>query len=392
MSTLRSGLEEVASEDLRFASDDDLESTLVEIERSVGVLVAERARRVAEVDRRRAYARDGFLSTTSWLADRLRIGASCAARYLRWARALERMPATQQSLAGGEVTASAAAVLVSAAEERPEAFEHAEESLVDAARTLPARDLRRVVAYWKHVVDPAGAEREADRRFALRHLHVSPTLDGMVRVDGDLDPETGQVLLAALRSVVDAEVRATGDLRTFAQRRADALGEICRRHLDSADRPAVAGERPHVTVSVDLEVLERRGGGRCELENVGPITPETARRLACDASVARIVTAGRSEPLDLGRRTSVVPASLRRAVVHRDGGCRFPGCDRPPGWCDAHHIVHWADGGPTALDNLVLLCRPHHRLLHAGFHVEVIDGRPLFARPDGTALEDRAPP
>jgi len=79
-------------------------------------------------------------------------------------------------------------------------------------------------------------------------------------------------------------------------------------------------------------------------------------------------------------------------VVHRDGGCRFPGCDRPPGWCDAHHIVHWAHGGPTALDNLVLLCRPHHRLLHAGFHVEVIDGRPLFARPDGTALEDRAPP
>jgi hypothetical protein len=90
----------------------------------------------------------------------------------------------------------------------------------------------------------------------------------------------------------------------------------------------------------------------------------------------------------------VVPAALRQAVVARDGGCRFPGCDRPHAWCDAHHIVHWADGGTTALANLVLLCRPPHRLLHwiGGFSVEVASGSPVFRRPDGTILEDRAPP
>jgi hypothetical protein len=221
---------------------------------------------------------------------------------------------------------------------------------------------------------------------------VSPTLDGMVRVDGDLDPETGQTLITALRSVLDTEARVAQDARSSAQRRADALAEICWRYLDAGDRPMVAGERPHVTVTVDLEALEGRVGRRCELDDVGPITPETARRWACDASVARVVTIGGSQPLDVGRRTPAVPPALRRAVTIRDEHCRFPGCDRPHAWCDAHHIRHWADGGPTALTNLMLLCRQHHRLLHHGFSVELVDGRPRFSRPDGTPLEDRAPP
>jgi Domain of unknown function (DUF222)/HNH endonuclease len=156
----------------------------------------------------------------------------------------------------------------------------------------------------------------------------------------------------------------------------------------------VAGERPHVTVTVDLETLSGKPGGVSELDHVGPIHPETARRLACDASVSRIITRGRSEPLDVGRRSPVVPASLRRAVVARDGYCRFPGCDRPHSWCDAHHVVHWADGGATRLSNLLLLCRPHHRLVHEalGFRVDVCDGHPRFSRYDGTPLQDRSPP
>jgi len=143
---------------------------------------------------------------------------------------------------------------------------------------------------------------------------------------------------------------------------------------------------------VDLEALEGRLGTRCEVDDVGPIPPETARRWACDASVSRVITRGRFEPLDVGRRTPVVPAELRRAVVVRDRVCRFPGCDRPHGWCDAHHVRHWADGGPTALPNLMLLCRPHHRLVHNGFRVTVVDGGPTFFRPDGSPLEGRGPP
>jgi hypothetical protein len=131
-----------------------------------------------------------------------------------------------------------------------------------------------------------------------------------------------------------------------------------------------------------------------EFDHAGPIDPELARRVACDASVMRVVLAGRSEPLDVGRRTPVIPPAMRRAVIVRDRRCRFPGCDRPHTWCDAHHVVHWADGGPTAVQNLVLLCRRHHRKVHErdGFRLELLDGRPVFRRPDGSLLEDRAPP
>lgn len=105
------------------------------------------------------------------------------------------------------------------------------------------------------------------------------------------------------------------------------------------------------------------------------------------------MTMGRSEPLDVGRRTAVVPAPLRRAVIVRDGTCRFPGSDRPHPWCDAHHVVHWADGGRTALNNLVLLCRRHHRMLHeGGFRLEMNGNGPAFRRPDGLPLEGRGPP
>jgi hypothetical protein len=145
-------------------------------------------------------------------------------------------------------------------------------------------------------------------------------------------------------------------------------------------------------VTMDLAALEERVGGRASLEDAGSITPESARRLACDAAVTRVITDARSEPLEVGRKTKVVPPSLRRAVAVRDGGCRFPGCERPPGWCDAHHVRHWADGGETGLSNLVLLCRPHHRLIHRGFGVAMVDRRPEFRRPDGTTLEHRGPP
>jgi 5-methylcytosine-specific restriction protein A len=147
-------------------------------------------------------------------------------------------------------------------------------------------------------------------------------------------------------------------------------------------------------VTVDADALRDAPGGTGELDHVGPVGPQIARRVACDASIRRVVMAGRSEPLDVGRRTPVVPPGLRRAVIVRDRHCRFPSCDRPHTWCDAHHVVHWADGGPTTLPNLVLLCRRHHRMVHrpAGFRLELTDGRPVFRRPDGSVLEERAPP
>jgi hypothetical protein len=289
--------------------------------------------------------------------------------------------------------------------------------LVQAACIHSVSGLSRVVGHWRQAVAAAaGADTEAKLR-ARRRLHASATFQGMVRVDGDLDPETGEVLLTALGAVVDAEARSReADERSPAQRRADALGEVCRQWLDLAPRPAVAGERPHLTLTVSAEALagspgngpagytggEAEESGRpdrdlpagAELDHVGPVSLRTARRLSCDASVMRVVMAGGSAPLDVGRRTPVVPSSIRRAVVCRDRHCRFPGCGRPHAWCDAHHVVHWAKGGRTGLSNLVLLCRRHHRLVHTGggFSLELSGDGPVFRRPDGSVLEDRAPP
>ena len=160
--------------------------------------------------------------------------------------------------------------------------------------------------------------------------------------------------MTAISAVLDGSThRGEGDRRSPAQRRADALGEVCRGWLDGSERAVVAGERPHVTVIVDMETLAGRGG-RTETSEGVRLGPATIRRLCCDASVARVVVAGRSEPLEVGRATRVVAPALRRALRVRDGGCAFPACDRPPSWCDAHHVRHWADGGETALGKVSL--------------------------------------
>jgi hypothetical protein len=392
MGMLRSALDELGAEDLRFASDEAIEDDVVEIERASRALEAERLRRIAELDARGSFARDGYLSMSAWLVHRLRIAWSTAGQHVRMARGLRRMPRTREALSAGDVSAAATSMLVSARETNPAEFVKVEETLLDAATTLGPRELRGAIAYWREVVDRRAALEDSQRRRELRRLHVSPALDGMVRVDGDLDPETGQVVITALRAVMTASRGDGSDGRTVPQRRADALGEICFQWMDGSNRATIAGERPHVTVTVDLETLERRIGRRCELDEAGRIPAEDARRIACDASVSRVITVAPSSPVEIGRRTPVVPAALRRAVVVRDGGCRFPGCDRPPGWCDAHHVLHWADGGETSLDNLVLLCRPHHRLVHERFSLAIEEGRPAFRRPDGTLLPDQRSP
>jgi hypothetical protein len=396
VSELRSAVEALRSETLPDLPDARIEEDFAELQRTVELLEVERLRRLAEIERRRLFERDGHLSAASWLASTYKVAWGTARDHVRIARALEEMPVTHEALEAGELSMSAIRVLVAARDADPSAFERSEAQLVEAARIHSMQDLQRVAAYWRQATERERSLEGDEKLRERRRLHASVTFLGMVRVDGDLDPETGETLLTALRAVLDAESRSRseGDERTPAQRRADALGEICRQWLDLAERPSVAGERPHVTVTVGADAIQGCSDSTSEMDHVGPVHLETARRMACDASVMRVVMAGRSEPLDVGRRTPVVPPAIRRAVIVRDRRCRFPGCDRPHTWCDAHHVVHWADGGPTAVPNLVLLCRRHHRLVHerGGFRLELLDGRPVFRRPDGSLLEDRGPP
>jgi hypothetical protein len=164
------------------------------------------------------------------------------------------------------------------------------------------------------------------------------------------------------------------------------LEDLAARFLSSQERPRAGAERPHLTVTVGIHALRKMKGG----DGLGP---HTLRRIACDAMLTRVVLAGPAMPLEVGRRTRIVPQHLVTALRIRDGGCTFPGCDRPPSWAEAHHITHWLDQGRTDLGNLALLCRAHHRAVHEdGFRVEMVDGRPVFRRPDGSFLVDRRGP
>jgi Domain of unknown function (DUF222) len=395
MGELRSAIEALQAEDLHRVSDEQLETDFAELQRAAQALESERMRRLSEIHRRQSHRRDGYLSTASWLVGRHRLGWAAASKEIRTARSLERMPHTQEALATGELTSSAVQMLVSARQAHPAQFHQSEQVLVEAARRLPAGQLHHTVSHWRQTLDWEQGLKDAERLHEQRCLKVTTTILGMVRVDGELDPETGEVVLTALRDCQDRpHKKDLHDPRTPTQRRVDALGEICRRWLDrrSSD-PGASGERPHVAVIVDLQSLEARSGHRSELQHVGPIHPETARRLACDAAISRVIVCGRSEPLDVGRKTPIVPAPMRRALIVRDQHCRFPACDRPPPWCDAHHVRHWVNGGPTALSNLVLMCRRHHRLVHEGkFRLEMVEGRPVFGPSVGSTLEDRSPP
>jgi hypothetical protein len=373
MSGLGSAIDELASEDLAGLPDGRLSADLIELQRLQVRLDAEGHRRVAAWDRRRAWAADGIVSGPAWLRHRLGLSHAAASTTVRTARALTTLPATAAAFADGRVDGPRLRLLVDAAQELPAAFAEHEAVLVETAETLDPRRLRVVLDRWRHDVDWAAATTHGNLLHARRRLHLSRSLDGCWHLSGLLDPEGGAVLDATLQAFTAAD-GPSEPARTPAQRRADALIQL------ASGTPA--SERAHLSVTVDLATLERRAGYRCELDTCGePIGGETARRLACDAQVSRVITCGRSEPLDVGRATRVVSPAIRRALAVRDGGCRYPGCDRPPSWTDAHHLTHWIDGGTTTLSNLVLLCRRHHRLVHEGGHQLELRSR-----------ADRAPP
>lgn len=320
---------------------------------------ARRAELLAEAERRGVAHREGYASTTAWLMALSGEPAAVCRSQVAMAAALERMPQTREAFASGEVSESRVKLLVGAQALAPEQFARDEAALVARLAAVPSGRAPRVLAEWKRQVDAAGYEAEIERLHSLRALHLSASWSGMVHLSGDLDPEAGGVVLAAIRSLAEPAGLDPADARTPAQCRADALAEICRRHLDG--EPG-GRRRPHLTITVSWDALSQ-GQGVVDTE-AGPITAESARRLACDATISHLSLRPDDTPAPAGEARRVIHPSLRRALDARDERCTHPGCDVPARWCDAHHIVHWADGGETRLANLRLLCRRHHRAAH----------------------------
>jgi len=194
LSELRSAVEALRSETLPDLPDARIQEDFAELQRVCELLELERLRRLAEIERRRLFERDGHLSAASWLATRFRVAWGTARGQTHLARALTHMPGTRRALEAGDVSLSAARVLVAARDANPEAFDLSEDQLVEAARIHTINDLQRVASFWRQRVE---RDRLDEPLRARRRLHASVSFDGMVRVDGDLDPEAGETLLTA---------------------------------------------------------------------------------------------------------------------------------------------------------------------------------------------------
>jgi hypothetical protein len=377
---------------------------IISIRRAIDRLEAESLRRIERFRRDGGAHGDGAPTLVSWMRARCGLTVKAAAYCVHLGRALGELPAALDSARAGRACFSNVAMIGRLANDvGVQRLAPYESTLVGAAETLDPAGMRMVTESARLGIDPDGVLADANRAHFRRWAACDQTYGGNYVLRGQLDAEKGAIVKAAFDAGSGALVRS--DTRSGSERNADALVEMAAAFLRAGDHGDVHGQRPHLTVTVSAERLRSDVvGGRtgasddgtlraaadvppAVLEGVGPIHPETARRIACDA-VRTVVTVApvahvspawavttKPVPLSVGRATRTIPAHIRNALRVRDGGCRFPECDRSPSWTDGHRIVHWADGGPTDLDNLVSLCRRHHRQVHEeGWSITITDG------------------
>jgi len=378
LSPLASAVDAAKALDTERASPRQLADEVISLFIVINRLHSMALTRLGRVDAHGVAARDFGSSTAAWLRHHTGLPSGQASDLVRTARSLQStLPATRQALASGEVTIHHARTIARTArtvgdavqpDDRAETIAQVESVMVEVGRAVDAGSLTGFASRVRQIADPDGALLDAQRAHERRWLTTSTTVDGMVSVDGLLDREAGAVLLTALGAATAP--RGPDDHRSSGQRRADALVDICGHALDTGHTGASGGVRPHLLVTTPLSVITGAGADHpastevAEVAWTGHLTNEATRRLACDAEITRVVVDPPSQPLDVGRTTRSVPPQLRSALIVRDRGCVAEGCDRPPAWTEAHHVLHWAEGGSTSLDNLVLLCRTHHRKVH----------------------------
>jgi hypothetical protein len=338
-------------------------------------------RAMAVVDAQDLHRADGAYSPASWLRSRSTLSRGQSLTLQRDAQMIRKDDLLSHALDTMGAT-KIRAMLRHVHRRNQAAFEASVATLLEQIAPLDTDDTNKVMSFWARCVDADGRE---PRSFDGNEATLSQTFNSTWHLSAAFDPVTGaelQAALAAEMEVIYRSLQAEEALPAHWTLRAMALMSLIRRALD----PTQADTRvpPTVVVSVTVEDLAKATGHADLLGSGTRITAETARRLACDANIARLITDGPSDIVDYGRTQRTPPPRLRRALDIRDRGCVFPGCDRPPGHCKAHHILFWIrDHGPTSLWNLVLLCDHHHHLVHEG-------GWTLTRAPDGT-LEFRRP-
>lgn len=332
---------------------------------------------VAHYDRRESWHDDGATSMAGWLVAYLGLSHATATTWVRVAKALEHLPAIATAFVTGRLSFDQVAALTEFATPATD------EALAQQAQGCSAAELAALARRSR-------ACREEGPDGPRRSLRWWWDESEWLRLQGHLPAADGAVVVAALDRLVDQAPAdaATGLFHPYDARLADALVELASTRI-ATDADA---DRATVVVHVDAELLTG-GQGVAEVDGAGALPAEVARRLACDARIEVVAHSPDGAPIGIGRTRRQPPPWLRRQLRHRDRGCRFPRCGRTR-WCSSHHVWHWTKGGPTDMDNLLLMCGHHHGLLHTGgWRVTGNpDGDVTFIRPDGRPLRPGPPP
>src|SRR6266545_3297988 len=337
---------------------------------------------VGAVDRQRPVGedepQDPVLSCAALLADELHMTRSSAYAQIRLARQLRDLPATAAAFAGGELSYGHAVAISRTVEGVVRGggqAEVAESMLLREAKERNPHDLLMWGRHLRHRLNPAELSDDEDEQHRRQWLNLSRIPNGGFDIEGHLDAEGGTTLKVALDAVLGP--RRKDDDRSPSLRRAVGLTELARRCLDSGELPVRGGVRPHIMVTTTLETLRGDPGSpAAELDWGWPLSGDSLRRIACDADLTPILLGKDGNPLYVGRARRTASPRMRKALAQRDRHCTWPGCDRPPAWCQGNHDPLWIDGGRTDIPFLGLLCTPHHRMFHRGYRLRrLADGR-----------------
>ena len=354
--------------------DDELSQLVVAAERLLNAAHALSARALQEFERRGTWADEGALSAAGWTASRTSTPRRSLQARVRAGAGLRLLTSAASPARAGRLSPQHLSELANCARRHPELAARDEALLVGQALELDGDSFAVVVRQWTEFAaaldgaDPVGLAPPEP----VDELHLSTTLDGRYQLNGSFSKESGELVHAALEARVDRQLRAARDgdpsVRPVAsQVRAAALVDLAAQTMRREPSDASVPDRYRVAVVVAAD-----SSGDLPLA-------------ACDSPAYRIVLGAHNEVLDVGRLTQAWPTGIRRAITLRDGGCVFPGCDRPPSWCDIHHCKPWSCGGSTGIDNGALLCRRHHTFVHkAGWTITVDNGRPSTRKPDGS--------
>lgn len=377
---IRAGLAALSAEDRTAWTSDSLSEHLVELLEVRERLDAELARLAAHWIRKRGWEADGALSPTAWLSHRAPLARPDARNVIKAARVVDASPALAKALATGATTAAHIGALarVMSPKREPLLGEH-DEVLAKQAQRLSIKDFTTLARRWATLADDHLATDDHEEHRPRNTLQAGFTMDGWLDGRFHLDPVAGKRLLDTLDHLAPPDPADAPDgVRSLTQRRGDALGDLADWYHSGA---TPGGNPPTIAAIVDVATLNGDppdlARGRCEMEGVGPVTLATLERIGCGAALTRLVMAGDSIVLDMGRKVRFATQAQARAVRMRDGGCVFPSCERPAQWCDIHHIDDFARGGCTDIGKLACLCARHHTLVHNSKWT-------IVANPDGS--------